>query len=77
MVSPCREAHSPGPTSAAAPEGLVEILLASLEALAAEGQVDTACRLAGRACMALRRSDPAGGRRFEVLLHRLSRNLAW
>ncbi len=71
------EAPARKPATGAAPEGLVEILLASLETLAAEGQVDAACRLAGRACVALRRTDPAGGRRFDVLLHRLSRQLAW
>lgn len=51
--------------------GLIEILLSSLEALAAAGQVDAACRLAGRACAALRNKDPADWRRFNALLHRL------
>jgi len=50
---------------------LIEILLSSLEALAAAGQADAACRLAGRACAALRNEDPNGWRRFNALLHRL------
>ncbi len=62
---------------AAPVDELIEILLAGVEALAAEGQVEGACRLAGRACMALRHTHPANGRRFDVLLHRLSRRLAW
>jgi hypothetical protein len=56
---------------------LTDILLTSLRALAEAGEVDAACRLAGQACVALRASDPAGARRFDVLLHRLTRNLAW
>lgn len=58
----------------AAPETsarLIEILLSSLEALSAAGQADAACRLAGRACAALRNEDPNGWRRFNALLHRL------
>jgi hypothetical protein len=54
------------------PTALVEILLSSLEALAATGQADAACRLAGRACAALRKSDPSGWRKFNALLHRLN-----
>ena len=54
-----------------APDGLDSILLASLEALAAAGETDAACRLAGQACAALRRDDAAGWRRFNALLHRL------
>ncbi|HVY58075.1 MAG TPA: hypothetical protein VHA77_09525 [Xanthobacteraceae bacterium] len=56
---------------------VVELLLWSLEALAAAGQVDAACRIAGQACVALRTTDPRAGRRFDALLHRLSRRLAW
>ena len=51
---------------------LAEILLESTAALAACGKVDQACRLAGRAYVALRRTDPAMARRFDVLLHRLA-----
>ena len=63
--------------AASDPAGLPEILLASLTALAATGEVENACRLAGQACVALRRVDPAGARRFDVLLHRLTPKLAW
>lgn len=54
-----------------------EILLASITALAAAGEVEQACRLAGQACVALRGSDPAAARRFDVLLHRLTPKLTW
>ena len=54
------------------PTALTDILLSSLEALAAAGQVDAACRLAGRACAALRKNDASGWRKFNALLHRLS-----
>ncbi len=53
--------------------GLGDLLLAALQALAAAGQTETACRLAGQACAALRRRDPAQWRRFNALLHRLTR----
>jgi hypothetical protein len=56
---------------------IVRILLASLTALAAAGEVEKACRLAGEACVALRRTDPAAARRFDVLLHRLTPALDW
>ena len=56
---------------------LPEILLTSLTALAAAGEVEQACRLAGQACVMLRASDPAASRRFDVLLHRLTRKLSW
>lgn len=56
---------------------LSEILLTSIAALAAAGEVDQACRLAGRACVALRGADPAASRRFDVLLHRLTPKLEW
>lgn len=58
-------------------EVLTDILLASLAALAAAGEVEAACRLAGRACVALRHSDQAAARRFDVLLHRLTPKLDW
>lgn len=56
---------------------LTDVLLASLEALAAAGHADEACRLAGQACAALRQSDIAGWKRFNALLHRLSRHVSW
>lgn len=52
---------------------LAEILLESTAALAACGKAEQACRLAGRAYVALRRTDPAMARRFDVLLHRIAR----
>lgn len=57
--------------------GLVDILVTSLTALAAAGEVEVACRLAGQACVALRHTDQAAARRFDVLLHRLSPKLDW
>lgn len=56
---------------------LVEILVTSLDALAAAGEVEAACRLAGQACVALRHTDQASARRFDVLLHRMTPKLAW
>jgi len=60
------------PASPPAPAALLDVLLSSLEALAAAGNVDAACRLAGQACAALRKGDPQGWRKFNALLHRLS-----
>jgi hypothetical protein len=65
------------PDASAEPAYLPEILLASITALATAGEVENACRLAGQACVALRRDDPAGARRFDVLLHRLTPKLTW
>lgn len=68
----------PGENEAAADVvRLSEILLTGLTALAAAGDVEQACRLAGQACVMLRVSDPAASRRFDVLLHRLTRKLNW
>ncbi len=53
--------------------GVVDVLVASLRALAAAGRTDEACRLAGRACAAVRGSDPTAWRQFNALLHRLTR----
>lgn len=50
---------------------LGDILLSGLNALADAGEAEQACRLAGRACAALRGRDDAQWRRFNVLLHRL------
>ncbi|WP_417435385.1 hypothetical protein [Hoeflea sp.] len=55
-------------------DGLVRLLVTSLEALASSGQVDAACRLAGQACAGLRHSDPRGWSRLNALLHRLARH---
>jgi hypothetical protein len=56
---------------------LVELLADSLQALAAAGDVEGACRLAGRACAALRHDDARAEHRFNALLHRLCRRLSW
>ena len=64
-----------GPSDGAA--RVAQILLESLTALASAGQAESACRLAGRACVALRSSEPALARRFDVLLHRLTPRLDW
>ena len=61
----------------AAAARLAEILLATIAALVSAGEVEAACRFAGRACVALRRSDPTSARRFDVLLHRLTPKLEW
>lgn len=62
----------------ATPEAtLAPLLLESLEALAVAGEVDRACRIAGRACVALRHADPAASRRIDAWLHRQIRRLDW
>ena len=57
------------------PPGLTEILIESLKELAAADRAEAACRLAGRACATLRQSDPTAWNRFNVLLHRLARQV--
>lgn len=62
----------------ATPEArLAPLLLESLDELASAGEVDRACRIAGRACMELRHADPAAARRFDVWLHRMIKRLDW
>lgn len=56
---------------------LADVLLESLNALVAAGQVEAACELAGRAYAALRRHEPRVARRFDVFLHRQIRHLKW
>jgi hypothetical protein len=53
---------------------VADILLASLKELAAAGQVETACRLAGQACAALREDSPAAWKAFNAFLHRFARH---
>ncbi len=81
MTAPGDECHAGEPDAPGAARDadarLVEILLASLRELAAANRVESACRLAGRACAALRRHDPKAEHRFNALLHRLSRQLTW
>ena len=71
------EIASPGPASFGTAKQIPEILLESLAALAGAGEVEIACRLAGRACVALKEPDPRASRRFDVLLHRLTPKLGW
>lgn len=56
---------------------LSEVLLEAIIALAGTGEVEAACRFAGQTCVALRHTDPATARRFDVLLHRLTPKLKW
>ena len=51
------------------------LLLDALQKLADNGQVDAACRIAGKACVILRRTVPKDERQFNALLHRLVRML--
>jgi len=48
------------------------VLLAALKALADAGEAEQACRLAGRACVAVRREDSRQWCHFNALLHRLA-----
>lgn len=58
------------------PEGqIIVLLLDALQKLADAGEVDAACRIAGKACVALRRSDAKSEHRFNALLHRLAARL--
>ena len=52
---------------------LAEVLLASLQQLAAAGETEIACQLAGKACAILRLKDARAWSRFNALLHRLTR----
>ena len=63
-------------TSRVAPqEGIIVLLLDALQKLANTGEVDAACRLAGKACVLLREISPGAEQRFNALLHRLARRL--
>jgi len=59
-------------TSSSIDDELCEILRTSLQALAAAGQSEAACRLAARACAALRQENAERWGKFNGLLHRLS-----
>lgn len=56
---------------------IVNILVSSINALAQAGEVETACRLAGQACVALRQADLKAARQFDVMLHRMTPMLRW
>lgn len=66
----------PAPASRGAPqEGVIALLLDALQKLADTGEVDAACRIAGKACVLLRQTSPGAEQRFNALLHRLARRL--
>jgi hypothetical protein len=50
-----------------------DILIESLVALAAAGEIEAACKLAGHACAVYRHKDIPAWNRFNGLLHRLAR----
>ncbi len=58
-------------------EDLSRILMACLETLVAVGEIEAACRFAGRACVTLRHDAPQAEQRFNTLLHRLTPRLSW
>ena len=53
-------------------EGIIVLLLDALQKLADDGEVDAACRVAGKACVLLRQTSPRAEQRFNALLHRLT-----
>jgi hypothetical protein len=65
------------PAAAHITERLPDILLRSLKLLAGAGEIEQACRLAGEACVALRKVNNPSAQRFDALLHRLSRKVPW
>ncbi len=75
-----RELSATGPAPAQSPsvapeEGAIVLLLDALQKLADIGEVDAACRIAGKACVLLRQTSPGTEQRFNALLHRLTRRL--
>lgn len=54
---------------------IAELLLDALKKLADAGEVEAACRIAGKAFAVLRKTEPGEERRFNVLLHRLTPRL--
>jgi len=71
-----RELSAPAQVPRAAlQEGVIVLLLDVLQKLANIGEVDAACRLAGKACVLLRQTSPGAEQRFNALLHRLARRL--
>jgi hypothetical protein len=73
MVTPDRNETGAATGPAGTFGDLAGLLASSLEALAKAGQADAACRLAGQACAVLRKDDPGGWRKFNALLHRISK----
>jgi hypothetical protein len=73
-----REVAAPAlaqPRHVAPQEGIAVLLLNALQKLADTGEVDAACRIAGKACVLLRQTSPGAEQRFNALLHRLTRRL--
>lgn len=62
-------------STSAPQEQVIALLLDALQRLADAGEVDAACRIAGKACVTLRRANPKAERRFNTLLHRLAHRL--
>lgn len=56
-------------------KNIAALLEEALSRLAEAGEIEPACRLAGRAHATLRREDPIAAHRFNVLLHRLTPHL--
>ena len=75
-----RGLSAPGLAPAQAPraapqQGLTVLLPDALQKLANTGEVDAACRIAGKACVLLRQTSPGTEQRFNALLHRLASRL--
>jgi len=71
------ERSAPGLAPAQAPraapqQGVTVLLLDALQKLADTGELDAACRIAGKACVLLRQTSTEAERRFNALLHRLT-----
>lgn len=78
MVTQDLSSAEPGSAQArpcAGQDAVVGLLLDALERLADAGEVDQACRIAGKACVILRRCASEAEHRFNALLHRLSPRL--
>lgn len=66
----------PAAMDSAERDALCHILLRGLKKLADAGDAETACRLAGEACALLRHHDMKQWKRFNGLLHGISRGTA-
>jgi hypothetical protein len=76
-VNPGETASQAAAAASVPAKRLSEILLEAVAALASTGDIETACRFAAQACVALRHTDHTAARRFDVLLHRLTPKLKW
>jgi hypothetical protein len=75
-VSEARTERVGDPAETVALSRLADVLVEALDALATAGEPRDASRLAGRACAALRLDAPQDWRKFNALLHRLSRQIS-